>query len=336
MNYANRVRTLLLDEAEQATYSPLLLVNVTGDTYGPMSTYEVENPTLPADVRRIPPAPIPPGLAAMGDQQMEDARGTLSYPKTRQGDPGHSNPASAAFIDASQGQRTSLIRFLERAVAEFRKRQTRIDFAWDRTPDLDYKKPLLSPAGNRKDYTPGSDIPEFIRLEMFHGYLSGIDVNNKTVRILQLQNGGLMSRETAVANLDPMAGADYRAELDRIERDKVKDAFFQTGLAQAVQNGLDLSKVLVAMNDGADFMTALAAVMAEQQAQQQAMQAAQQGAMPQGALPPGAPNEPGMQNLQMQKGAIPGQTPGVGGPGIPQQVQVPPLENIMVRGVANG
>ncbi len=258
---------------------------------------------------------------------MAGARGDLAFSEGRQGVP-DASIISAAGLNATQGQQITVVRAIQReGIGRIRRMQSQIDMEWDRKT-LNFTKPLLYPAKDRYNYNPANDLGENseYRLECIYGMYAGMDLPNRLVAIMQLEGSHNISRETGRAQMDEMAGSDYRAEAQRVEREMVLDFSMQKILSDPNYNA---ALMLSYMNGGDDFMAANAKVVAAAQQQAQAAQGQLGGAPGQLALPPGGPSAtggaPGVadQALAMQKGAIP-----AGGPG--PEFAPPPSSTIAI------
>ncbi len=331
VNTMNRLMTVILDDADAATYSATVFNNIANpQDYGPMAALYPEDPTQEAKAVRVQPAPLQGALFGMVAQQERGARGALNFSEGRQGN-AQQSIVSAAGIQAMQGAQVTVVRFLQRfGIAEIRTQQTMLDFAWDKTDTLNYEKPLLAAAGNASTYTPGDDIGDRARMELVYSMFAGEGAYNQTVQILQLWGGGqgLISDETALENIDELAGSDWRSEITKLERSQSRRIFFQALAAQATQGGYPMDRLLYWQDKGLDVFAANAKVQEEIQAAQP--QPAQPGALPgvpgQPALPPG---QPGAAPADQAAAMAAGQTGAVAPPGI--SFAPPPLEQIFAR-----
>jgi hypothetical protein len=280
-------------------------------------------------MQRQQPAMLQGGLFALTNEMEQSARGSLAFPAGRQGEVSQAI-ASASFVNATLGQETTVVRFVQReGIGRIRRMQSEIDMDWDRKV-LNFLKPLLYPAGNRKNYVPGDELGNTrYRIECVYGMYAGMDLGNRLVALQQLSGNLFISRETGRAQLDEMAGSDYRAEEQRIERQQVLDIAMQKVLADP---NYDTASLLAAMNDGNDFMTANAMVVAaaQRQAQMAAQAAQQQPALPGQVGPAGIGGAPTVadQNAAMGAGAIPQNGPQGANPAV--NFAPPPASTITV------
>jgi hypothetical protein len=189
-----------------------------------------------------PPRMDPAALSVF--QLNENAmRGAAAYPAQRQGGDLPSIISGSA-IAAVQGQRASLIRFIQRKLAKVRRDQTQIDFELDRKY-LNFEKPLLTSIGRVKSYTPAQALDSDLQVRVVYGD-GGVDILNRSVMMDQQVTLGILPREIAMSH-NPFV-RDVNEAKRMIEMEESQRIFLQKMQAQA---GLGASaRLLELMGEG--------------------------------------------------------------------------------------
>jgi hypothetical protein len=221
-------------------------------------------------------------------------RGGTSYPASRQGDVRQSI-ASAAFVASTQGERSSLMRYIqEHHLAKLRREQTEIDFSVDREY-LDFDKPIPSRGGPKKAYRPSKVLKKEYRPYVTYGG-AGLDRLNQTVMWEQLVGTGLADPETAISMHPDMKNA--HEILRRVSLFRGKDIFEQKLQAQASLGAS--ARYVELLADGKEWVEAAKILNQEGLLQIELPQQGTPGPAP-------APQTPEEAMLAAQKGAVPEQ-----------------------------
>ncbi len=306
LNIKNRIANLILDNADQMVYSPIIEYDMEnpGD-YGPLAILHANSEK--AQMSRLEPSSVSPQLFGLLQWLEGEARAGGGYPATRQGEVGQSI-ASASFVSSTMGQLTSTVRNIQRLIGLGREQMNRICMALDEKK-LDFDKPLCRTVGGKKSYTPSKAIEGDYENQVIYGAGAGLDKANQYVLALQLKGAQLVSDETIMGELSEIS--DPIGEREKIQREMMESALLQKFAAEAP---LPMTMQAVAlMGEGKSMLEVAQALLPQAQAQQQQeQQAAQgQGQGPQGQGMPGpmSPEQVQAQQTSMEKGGIPGQAP---------------------------
>jgi hypothetical protein len=316
----------LMEYAHEMVYAPFEAKGiVNSDTPpGPDTIYQ-HDPTATTEtfMRRVQPASSNPQVLGLVQFLDGEQRNQVAYPATRQGEVPVSQ-GSGQFINATQGQLTSLVRDVQRVLTVMQQDSAKVMFGLDKLK-LDFEKPLLKHVKRKKTYVPSRDIKDD-RLEVTLGFGSGLDAMSATVQHLQVYGTGVYPAKRMLANFEFVDDAEgYIEERQLEELDRVALQRF----AGDPSTNLEFVIAVAAKMDeeGVSFRAAMQAVAAEGIAPQVAPPAGQPG-MPQ---PPGAvPGEPGADQAALQQGAIPG--PGGAAPPIPGEFSKTPMQQVFVSG----
>lgn len=183
-----------------------------------------------SDMKAVEPPRMDPSTLPILAQLNQYARGTGAYPSQRQGGQLPSI-ISAAGVQALQGQRETLVAYVQRQLAYVREQQTEIDYLLDSKTDLNKSKPLRLPSGKTVMYTPAETLLDDGKLRAhprvtFAG--SGLSAANNAVMALQKAGSGVLAYESA-RRLDP----DIQDPLDeerKIEQEQLRKVILQTTL----------------------------------------------------------------------------------------------------------
>lgn len=315
----NRVVKLMMDYTDRMTYAPKVekgLLNPEAKE-GPDTIYELDPNVPDSRLERLGPAGSSPQLFGLLEFLDREHRGATAYPSQRQGQISQSI-ASATFVAATQGQLTSAVRTIQRLLATAREDLNAISFKLDEK-HKDESKPLTRPVGKRKTYTPGEDIDGVHLNQVIYGAGAGLDRINADVRVLQHMQTGLISKETARAQLEYVD--DRSEERDKIDREATRDVLSQKFLAEA--DAATLAEVLEDMESGKSLPEAIRDYTKAQP------EPVQQPGLPEGSPEGGGGELAGLSRTRLTKGQVPKPGPR-GGPaaegGPSEEEPLPPLE----------
>lgn len=226
LNVANRMRTLMLEDAVNKVFPERVTYNVENpEDMGPGATIELQTPDARLEYVQQPNQPF--SNLQMQRELMGDARAAAIMPPARSGDPNESiisaagiGAASSQFqLDAASIQKDLLAPMLEKAVF--------IAGKWDRKLG-DVDKTISASQGNFVEkYRPTRDLPERLDVVVRYGEGAGIDPINHGVMVLQAREAGLISQRTAM-QLSP-----FVEDPQREEKQQLKEA-----ILQALQAGM--------------------------------------------------------------------------------------------------
>lgn len=312
----NKVVKLVFDHTEEAVEASLFARGIKNpdEPPGPDRVY-VADENWPdgkgqPDIGRVAPPPIAPHLMPMLQLIDAEQRGQLAYPASRQGQVSQSI-ASAAFVESTQGDLSSVVKEIHRLLARMRMELTRVLAKLD-IKHLNEQKPMCRSIGTKRMYTPSKDWEDMFKVKFVYGPQSGVGELNALQALIQMQAIGAMSLDTFRTH-QPNAFYDVEREGEKIEREVNKKAIQQRFLTDPSVTIDEIALTLdIQEKEGVDVVTAYrkARTMAAQELAQQ--QAAQQPAAAQpGALPePAAPVDAQAEALALEKGKVPDQ----GGP----------------------
>lgn len=317
----NRMVEYSLDIAHQYVYAPFLEKGVLNpnDEPGPSTIYHLDPQVNDAQFGRVAPAPGSPQVFNLLSYLDDAQRGQAAYPSTRQGEvPARAD--SAAFVASTQGQLTSVVRNIQFLIGDLRKQATTVAMEMD-SKELDFKKPLVRPAGKKVLYLPSKDIAGNYEVEVVYGAGAGLDRQSADVRLLQYYGNGAISAETMLENTDFVA--DPQMEIEKRQREELERVALQRfGSDPSVS--LDyLFVVLGLMDEGMDFREAVQAAAEQVAPQPQVPQPGE--AAPAG--PPGAAPSAPEQQAALEQGQVPQGAPTA----VPAPFSPPPLEQVFVR-----
>lgn len=298
----NRILQLMLDYSQQQVYSPWRYKDVENpdDPPGPNTKYHLL--TDNALMERIPPAGSSPMLLDML-QFLDDAvRGGTAYPRSRQGTIPQSI-ASASFVSATLGQLATTVKAIQGCIGDMRQMGNEYAAKIDKK-FLNFEKPLLLSSDETKQYNPETLFAdEDFNNSVLYGAGAGLDAVNKKLALLQDVQAKLVSRKTAMEQIDYLG--DVKAEIDQINAEMFQEVFGQKSALGA--DMLLLTNIINLFGQGKsleDIAGILAQFIEEQQAQQ--AQAAQAATAPTGAPPGPAPTAPPAAEAQqaLEKGSV--------------------------------
>ena len=222
----NKIASLMTKYTEHKVFAPWEAKGVLNpnDTPGPNTVY-MHDPNAPGEsfIRRVAPAGSDPALFALMNLLDLDQRGAIGYPASRQGEVGQSI-ASAAFVESTQGQLSSIVKDAQGHLADLRAQTTETMFRLD-VADKDYEKPLMQAVGKARTYKPSRDIDDKFRITVAYGAGAGLSRQNADTRILNLLGARLVDRGTARDNIEFLR--DRSDIQDKIEMENAEDSLQQ-------------------------------------------------------------------------------------------------------------
>lgn len=313
----------VLEVAAQAAYAPMFVKGViNADTPpGPDVLYQADPSVPDAGMTRVQPATFSPQIPQVLDFIDQETRGQLSYPATRQGETGVSQ-GSGAYIAATQGDLTSLVREVQRGLQSMQEQGARVMFALDEAK-LDFEKPLFRSSGKKKTYKPTRDIGGKYMLQVSYGAGAGLDRQATDVRLLNYYSAGLIPGRRVLGETDFVD--DPEAWLQERQDEELERVALQRFSGDPTTS-LDFLMTVLALKreEGLDFVEAYTTVMQEMASQQAPAAGGEQG-----MLSPSQPMAPGAEGLAAGAEATAPQ-PG-GAPAIPGQFSPQPLQQVFVK-----
>jgi hypothetical protein len=328
----NKIISLMTKYTEHKVFAPWEargILNPT-ETPGPNTVYMhdpsyVDGQTF---MRRVEPAGSDPALFSLVNIMDLDQRGGIGYPASRQGEVGQSI-ASAAFVESTQGQLSSIVKNVQMLEADLRGKTLETMSKFDELY-LDYRKPLCRAVGDKKTYKPSSDIKGKHVVRVQYGAGAGMSRANADTRVLNLLGARLIDRGTAREQVEFLR--DRLDIQDKIEMENAEDSIQQIFWPDpTIPVDIKMRTKKMMAEEGINLTDAWAKLKkvleAEGQAAEQAMQqaqAGQQGQQPQ--LPPqegATPTQATDQALALEKGQVVQE---------PHDIELPsaPLEQIFV------
>ena len=281
----NKTVRFLVDYLAQMAHSPLEergIENPT-DEPGPLTIFHHDLTVRDGKtfIRRVPPG-APAGSVFGLLQYMQDQEEKESIQPPARAGQVHQSIASGAFVDRTQGQLTSVVKELQDKMASLREQTNEICMKMEERW-MDFQKPLLRAVDNQKNYTPSEDIKGWYFHEVKFGAGAGLDRLNADARVQNHLAARLISRETAMREIDYL---DHMVnEQDKIDRENLADALLQRFVRDPATPLSAMAKTWLQMKiEGKSLEEALEETVPELLAAEQAAQAA--------AAPPGAPVAP--------------------------------------------
>lgn len=317
----NRIIKQMLDYTDQMLFAPFQSKGVLNpdDPPGPNTHYRLDPNVQDARMERVQPAGAAPQLFALLDYLDKEQRAGASYPVQRHGEVSQSI-ASAAFVNSTMGQLTTSVKNIQRLIGNMREHLNAVAFEIDEKY-LDFNKPLTSPVGNKKTYSPSRDIKEVYFNRVMYGAGAGMDRMTADVRVMQHKGNGIISAETAREQVDYLD--DPREEADRIEKEAAAGALMQKLLTES--GWQDIARIYEKMRRGVGLADAAVEFLNEQQEQAQEFTDQQaEGAPPLGEEPPADAQS---QQRSLERGGIPGSAPELTEPDFAPA----PITNVVVK-----
>jgi len=186
---------------------------------------------------------------------------------------------------------------------------------------LDEEKPLLRSVQRKKTYKPGRDIGGKYGVKVSYGAGAGLDRGQTDVRLLQFYSAGVLSDEKMLEETDFVA--DAADEIDKREKQELRRVILQRFAGDpSVSLDFIIRAYAIQKEEGIPLVDAYIKAQEEMQAQPQPPEAG----MPEGMPEQPAPQEPGAQQLALQKGETE-----AGAPPIPGEFSPPPLQQVFVK-----
>ena len=313
----NRIVKQTIDYADQLVYAPWEEAGIMNpDAFtnvGPNTVFHRDPNVQGGGAIRVPPPGTAPQLLQFLQYLDQEQRGGTSNPAARQGEV-EQDRASASFVVSTQGALTSDVRNQQRVIAKAREELNVISFKLDEA-ELNFKKELLYPIGNKNSYTPVTDIAGSYRNKVIYGAGAGLDRQSADIRVEGHVAAGLVSKQTGRTQIEYIRTPD--AEETQIELEQ-SVSILQQKLA-ATEDPTILMKIIALQKEGITFADAVAAVVEQQEHQPGEETLGAPGETP---GPEPTPEGPAAQ----QAGAAAGGTM----PGQPLEFAPPPSENISV------
>lgn len=297
MMIRNKVVRLLADYLETMAHAPLETKGILEpiEDPGPLTRYTHDENAEESFVRRVPPAA--PANAVFGLLQYMDTQESLEavQPPARVGQVSQSI-ASGNFVNSTQGTLSSAVVELQDNMSYLRYQINYIAFKVD-AKYLDKLKPLVQPVGKKKTYKPSSDMGEHTMHKIVYGATAGLRPIDADVRVLQHLGAGLISKETARAQIDYIA--DDTTEQNKIDREQLSMLFFQRLTSDASQPLSLVAQIILQMALGESLVDAVAEIAPQ-------LVEAEAQAAPEGPLaPPGVTEAPAEEAAALAAGGIP-------------------------------
>ena len=222
----NKIASLLVKYTEHKVFAPWEERGILNpdDTPGPNTVYH-HDPNSPNDtfMRRVPPAGSDPALFALMGMLDDDQRGSVGYPSSRQGEVSQSI-ASAAFVESSQGQLSSIVKDVQSHLADLRAQTTETLLKFDEKY-MNFTKPLIKSVGKRNTYKPSTAIKNRYHIRVSYGAGAGMSRSNADTRVLNLLGARLIDRGSARDNVEFLR--DRSDIQDKIEMENAEDSLQQ-------------------------------------------------------------------------------------------------------------
>jgi hypothetical protein len=271
-------------------------------------------------MRRVEPNTFSPQLPLVLSFLEDQTRAQLSYPATRQGEVPVSQ-GSGSFVAATQGDLTSMVREIQRGLADIQHQGARVMYALDEN-HLDYTKPLCRSIGRKNTYRPATDIDGRHELAVELGAGAGLDQQATDVRMLNYYSAGIVPGKRVLAETnfvdDPETWLNERQneELERVALQR---------FAGDPTTSLDFLMTVLSKkrNEGLDFVEAYTETMDEMQSTNPAPQGGQPGVI--------SPSQPDVSGAEEMAQGAPATAPVGGAPAIPGQFAPLPLQQVFVK-----
>ena len=313
----------ILEVSAQAAFSPWEAYGVLNpDTPpGPDVIYN-HDPSLEGRsfMRRVQPSTFSPQLPQVLSFLEDQTRAQLSYPATRQGEVPVSQ-GSGSFVAATQGDLTSMVRELQRGLADLQRQGARIMYAIDEN-HLDMVKPLCRAVGRKKTYRPSTDIDGRYELQVAYGAGAGLDRITTDSRMLNYYSAGIVPGRRVLGETDFVD--DPEAWLDERQNEELERVALQR-FAGDPTTSLDFLMTVLAKKreDGLDFVEAYTETMKEMESTQPAPAGGQPGVI--------SPAQPGVSGAEEIGQGAPATAPVGGAPAIPGQFQPQPMQEVFIK-----
>lgn len=231
----NMIFSLMMEAGIRGVFGGYQDKGVLNDEGGPGATLELDTNVPDAGRRPIPAPEMPRELPYLLSHIEESARNAGAYP-AQIGGGNLPSIISAKGIQATRGERDTVVASLQRHLAFIWRNQTEIDFAIDEKV-LDMRKDLLVPAGpDDTTYMPSKAIGGKYRCRVEYEN-DGMDpYNHETLNITRLGNR-IISRRKAMEMSPAVQNVDQ--EMDRQYQEMGLDILLQRFFASGDIPGLD-------------------------------------------------------------------------------------------------
>lgn len=310
----------ILEVTAQAAFSPWEQFGIMNpDTPpGPDVIYN-HDPSLEGRsfMRRVQPTTFSPQVPQVLDFLENQTRAQLSYPATRQGEVPVSQ-GSGSFVAATQGDLTSMVRELQRSLADIQHQGAKVMFALDEV-HLDFEKPLCRAVGRKRTYRPSRDIDGRYELAVQYGAGAGLDRLTTDTRMLNYYSAGIAPARRVLGETDFVD--DPEAWLEERQAEEIERVALQKFAGDPTMNVDFLVTVSKTMREeGLDFVDAYSLVL-------ESMQSTQPQPAAEGVI---SPSQPGVAGAEEMAAGAPATAP-VGGPAIEGQFSPQPLQQVFVK-----
>jgi hypothetical protein len=219
--------------------------------------------------------------------------GTTTQTLIAEGFAHHNSIASAAFIEASMGAESALVREDHRHLAWIRTGILDLDRQLD-IAVLNKEKPLRPAVGRKDTYLPKKDIDPDIKLMVnYPGF--GTGRLNETILLIQMAGSGMISWEDA-RSMAPGIG-DYLEVARRIEEQKARELWFAR--IQQMAGPYTSTLFMKLFSQGKDLLEVADAILGDERALEE-MRIQMPGAKEEGPVPSAEETA-----LALEKGGVP-------------------------------
>ena len=258
LNYENRLRTLILDDAGNRVYDSPLTWNIENDDeYGPGVVYRAEGPDARFEYPNRPNASFT--NMQLVQQLALDARAASILPPSSSGDPNESI-ISAAGISATQSPVVEDVRNIQlNIIGPMLEKAIEVGVEMEKSWKSDAKNIGSYPGAMAETYTY-KDLQGAGKVALRYGPIPGIDPINTSVMALQQKGGGIISNRTAM-ELSPFVEDPQKEEKRMLE--EALDGSLIAGLLAKAQQGFLDPATLAAIRKEADGDTPLHDIVAK-------------------------------------------------------------------------
>lgn len=247
-------------------------------------------------VTRVEPQRITAEFFGLMGQLREDIHGAIGVAPQRGG---QNLPSiiSAAGISAVSGVESTNVEYIQSHLASIEQQLYEIGFLVDETY-MNFPKPLLHPS-TKDSYVPSEDIAGRCYVQVSYGFGSGMAPENKATLLYQAAGTGFFSREYSRSQMPGMS--EGYLEESRIEREQNRTVVWQRIFSESP---LDTVARAWELQEEGKQLGEIVGILREE-----GLPLGTPQQVPVGA---GAPATAEDQALALEKGGVPGQTPGLG------------------------
>src|SRR3990167_7612703 len=154
----NRAVKYMIEYGHQQIFAPFEAKGIINpdDEPGPNTIYQHDPNVADSKFGRVEPAGAAPQLFALLQLLDSEQRGALASPAARQGQ-FEGSIGSGSFMNASQGQLSTLVRSIQALIAEMQRQLVSTCMKLDEKY-LDFDKPLIRSVQRKSTYKPSRDI----------------------------------------------------------------------------------------------------------------------------------------------------------------------------------